>query len=479
MTGVARLGYAGIVTAPDDDGDGTAADARESLLPSLSLSLLGRRDPAAAPAPTAAPAIDDRPRTARPGDVVADRYRVEALLGRGGMGRVLRVRHQVLGKAFALKLIRTPIATDPHVRELFYREARLASACAHEHICSIVDFGEDPRFGLFMVMELLDGQTLHAKLRTGGRAAPKVACDILWQVADAVRAIHGRAILHGDIKSENIFVLGGAGPRRVKLLDFGLSRPDRSGIGGVDGTPEYLAPERVRGEPASVASDVYALGVVAYELLTGELPFTGTVEQVFAQQLSSPVPVPSSRVPEPLDERADALVARATAKDPRDRHPDVAGFLYELRTLMNMLGLDIAKRRATAIEPGRERRELDHRGKAGAEVFALAPMPMASVDVGGKVRVANRAFLELLGVAGDAVGVELKDSGLVEVYPDLLDDLALARTGRGPVKRIIHMVAGGGVTVEVAVLLTPAPSSSEITAGDIHVALHPLRELRT
>ncbi len=463
--------------APDDDGDGGLdEETRPTLLPSLALSLRGRSDEETGAEPPPSP-TDDRPRTARPGDVVAGRYRVEALLGRGGMGRVLRVRHQILGKPFALKLIRTPIATDPRVRELFYREARLASACAHDHICSIVDFGEDPRFGLFMVMELLDGQTLHAKLRGSGPVAPRVACDILWQVADAVRAIHGRAIIHGDIKSENIFVLGGTGPRRVKLLDFGLSRPDRGAAGGVDGTPEYLAPERVRGEPASVASDVYALGIVAYELLTGELPFSGAVDDVFAHQLGTPVPPPSKRVPEPLDERADALVARATAKDPRDRHHDVAGFLYELRTLMNMLGVDTSRRRISATEGGRDRRELDTRGKAGAEVFALAPMPMASVDVGGKVRVANRAFLELLGVAGDAAGVELRDSGLVEVYPTLLDDLAQARAGRGPIERVIYLAAGGGMSIEVAVLLTPSPSSSEVTGGDIHLALHPLREL--
>jgi tRNA A-37 threonylcarbamoyl transferase component Bud32 len=461
--------------SPDDDGDGGVEEgARETLLPSLHLSILGKREETDLDADT----VDIRPRAARPGDVVAGRYRVEGLLGRGGMGRVLRVRHQVLGKAFALKLIRTPIATDPRMRELFYREARLASACAHDHICSIVDFGEDPRFGLFMVMELLDGQTLHARLRTGGRVAPKVACDVLWQVADAVRAIHARAIVHGDIKSENIFPHGGAGPRRDKLLDFGLSRPDRGSAGGVDGTPEYLAPERVRGEPATVASDVYALGIVAYELLTGELPFTGPVEEVFRHQLDTPVPRPSARVPEPLDDRADALVARATAKDPRERHRDVAGFLYELRTLMHMLGIDTRTRRAADAEHGRDRRDLDARGKAGAEVFALAPMPMASVDVAGKVRVANRAFLDLLGVAGDAAGVELRDSGLVEVYPTLLDDLAAARAGRGPIKRVIYLAAGGDVSVEVAVLLTPSPATSEVTAGDIHVALHPLRELR-
>ena len=130
-----------------------------------------------------------------------------------------RARHQALGKAFALKLIKTPIAMDPRIREMFYREARLASACSHDNICSIVDFGEDPAFGLFMVMELLDGQTMHSKLRQGGRLAPKVACDVMWQVCDAVRYMHGRAILHGDLKSDNIFLVRSSAQRRaVKLL---------------------------------------------------------------------------------------------------------------------------------------------------------------------------------------------------------------------------------------------------------------------
>src|SRR5688572_23549349 len=136
-----------------------------------------------------------KPRGARTGDVIGGRYIVEGQLGRGGMGRVLRVRHQVLGKAFALKLIKTPIATDPRIREMFYREARLASALTHDNICSIVDFGQDPAFGLFMVMELLDGMTVHSRVRSGGRLAPKVACDIMWQAADALRYIHSRTIL--------------------------------------------------------------------------------------------------------------------------------------------------------------------------------------------------------------------------------------------------------------------------------------------
>jgi len=486
----------------DDSDSASSRDVHETLLPSVTLSVLGgvapavddggsgahtaiRTPPPAPPPPDETPAElaadgEFKPRTARAGDLVGGRYVIEGTLGRGGMGRVLRVRHQVLGKAFALKLIKTPIATDPRVRELFYREARLASALTHDNICSIVDFGQDPSFGLFMVMELLDGQTVHHKLRHGGRLAPKVACDILWQVCEAVRYIHSRAILHGDIKSENIFLVRSPERRRViKLLDFGLARPDLGkGAGQIDGTPEYLAPERIKGAPATTATDIYALGIVLFELLTGELPFIGRVEEIFHSHLHDPMPVPSSMIDEPLDERADELVARATAKNPADRHTDVAGFMYELRTLMNMLGMDVGRRR-TATGDARERREVDHRAKGGSEVFQHCPLPMASCDGKGRVRVANQSFLDFLGCAGDAAGIELRDSGLAEVYPGLLEDLHTVCSRRQPMKRIIYLSEGGGMVVEAAVVLSPSPSSTEVTAGEVHILLHPLRHVPT
>jgi len=420
----------------------------------------------------------NKARGARTGDIIGGRYVVEGQLGRGGMGRVIRVRHQVLGKAFALKLIKAPIATDPRIREMFYREARLASALTHDNICSIVDFGQDQSFGLFMVMELLDGQTAHSKLRSNGRMAPKVACDIMWQVCDAVRFIHSRSIIHGDIKSENIFLVRSPSARRtVKVLDFGLARPDLGrGAGTIDGTPEYLAPERITGAPASIATDIYALGIVFFELLTGRLPFNGDMDTVFKKQQEDTVPAPSTLIDEPLDERADQIVARATSKNPTDRHADVAGLMYELRTLMNMLGMEMGRRRTTGTE-GRERRDLDHKVKAAGEVFGAAPLPLASCDAYGKVRIANQAFLDFLGCAGDAAGIDLKDSGLCDVCPSLIEDLATVAMRRQAVKRLIHLSEGGGAVVEAAIVMSPAPSSSEVTAGEVHILLHPLRQL--
>ena len=370
------------------------------------------------------PRTDDRPRGARAGDVIGSRYVVEGQLGRGGMGRVLRVRHSALGKAFALKLIKSAIATNPKIREMFYREARLASALTHDNICSIVDFGQDEVFGLFMVMELLEGQTVHGKLKHG-RLSPKVACDIMWQVADAVRFIHSRAIVHGDIKTENIFLVRTTVQRRlVKLLDFGLARADLGRADGVDGTPEYLAPERNDGAPASQASDIYALGIVFFELLTGHVPFTGAMPDVLLHhKLTAGAGAVAAA------ERAARRARRrdwSPARPPRirrTRHPDVAAFIYELRALMGMLGMDQSRRRTLPPEAARERRELDHRVKAAAELFGAAPIPMASCDPDGRVRAANPAFLEFLGVAGDAGGL---------AAPRLRAAGHLSRAVRGP-----------------------------------------------
>jgi tRNA A-37 threonylcarbamoyl transferase component Bud32 len=418
-------------------------------------------------------------RGAKPNDLIGGRYIVEGQLGRGGMGRVLRVRHQALGKPFALKIIKSRIASNPKIREMFYREARLASALTHDNICSIVDFGQDDAFGLFMVMELLEGQTVHAKLKQTGKLSPKIACDVLWQVADAVRFIHSRTILHGDIKTENIFLVKTTMQRRlIKLLDFGLARPDLGRTEGMDGTPEYIAPERIDGQPSSQASDIYALGIVFFELLTARLPFQGALKEVLKQHKETPVPPPSQLCETPLDEAADKLVARATAKNPADRHPDVASFMYELRALMTMLGMDQAnRRRAMAPDAARERRDLDHRVKASAEVFRSVAIPMAACDVNGKVRVANQAMLEFLGCAGNVGGLELRDSALPEVYPTLFEDLEEVAAKRRPLKRVIYLNEGGDRVVEAAIVLNAAPQQAEVTAGEIFIVLHPLRAL--
>ncbi|HTE55071.1 MAG TPA: serine/threonine-protein kinase [Kofleriaceae bacterium] len=413
---------------------------------------------------------------AKRGDIIGGRYLVEGQIGRGGMGRVLQVRHSVLGKLFALKLPKRNRVDAPGLRERFHREAKVASSLAHDNICSVIDFGEDPDFGLFMVMELLDGVRLDYKIRRDGPLAPKVACDVIGQIAEALRYVHTRGIVHGDIKSENILLLRTPDRRRVaKLLDFGLARTAASGDPSqIEGTPEYLAPERITGAPASPRSDIYALGILFWESLVGRLPFSGMRQLVLQQQLEDALPPPSRFLERPLDERADLIVARATAKRAETRHPDVSSFLYELRTLSTMLGFEPSRRRVELVRQRGTRTADPSLDPAAGDVFEHAPVALASVDVHGRVRVANRAFLAFIGHHGDPTGLLLGETAFVDVYPALLDDLKLAATDRVTIKQVLHLRDVDGSLVDTAVILTPSPGERGAATGEVHLALHPL-----
>jgi serine/threonine protein kinase len=251
---------------------------------------------------------------------VAGRYVLEGPLGEGGMGRVHRVRHRHLGRAFALKVI-APSFRDAHdARARFIEEARLASEMRHPNIVEVVDFGDDPALGAFMVMELIEG----APLLDPAAPPPTLArvCEYLRQIADALDHIHRHGVLHGDLKPDNILVSTEAAQGRkraaVKLLDFGLARRiEHAGDEPLAGSPSYIAPERITGGPPSVAADVYALGVLAYELITGAPPFVGELLDVLQRHVHEPpAPLVTSRGGEPVDEALAALVARALAKAP-------------------------------------------------------------------------------------------------------------------------------------------------------------------
>src|ERR1041385_5540809 len=198
------------------------------------------------------------------------------------MGKVYEVNHIHLSRRFALKIISNTVAETDEARELFYREARFASAMAHPNITSVVDFGEDEKVGMFMVMEFVDGEPLNRILFREKQLGVRKACEIVMNVADALHYIHKQNVVHCDIKTENILVTEDKelqeGKRKqlsVKLLDFGLARSltvSRAST-SLSGTPHYVAPERIRGEPASPASDVYGGGILLLALVTGQAPW--------------------------------------------------------------------------------------------------------------------------------------------------------------------------------------------------------------
>ncbi len=400
--------------------------------------------------------------------VVADRYRIEERIGEGGMGRVYKIEHLRLGKPFALKLMRTEISNDPKLRKQFYREARLASSLAHPNIVSIVDFGEDPVWGAFMVMELLSGEPLTSRLRRHGRLHVKVVCDVMLQLADALHYIHKQNIVHGDIKPDNILCCRIPSSERrkwhVKLLDFGLAafrskKDDRTET--VAGTPEYLAPERIIGGAPVPSMDVYGLGIVMYELITGVPPFTGTIDEVLQNQLETEPAELSSHLDEPVDERVEAIVRRALAKEPEDRQRNMEAFLYELRTLMDMLGY--GRRRGKAKVARRSSQKM-LRQEAKSRLFDSSPLPMAGISSDGVIVVANEAFAHFLtGHPESSVeGVELLATKFVELHPRLLSDLRLVfvsgitrkakltlASDEGPVQLLLWMVPVGEPAGEV------------------------------
>jgi eukaryotic-like serine/threonine-protein kinase len=345
---------------------------------------------------------------------VGGRYAIDGRLGEGGMGQVYRARHLQLGKAFALKIISPTFALDGAARARFNEEAKLASEISHPNIVSVVDFGEDAQFGAYMVMELVEGEPL-----INEQAAPmsvRRACDILSQVADALDHIHRRGIVHGDVKADNIMVTAesdGARRRRLaRLLDFGLAR--RAGGDAEDqlnGSPHYLAPERAAGGPPSVAADIYALGVLGYLMLTGNLPFDGSVIEILMAHINHDVVPPAQRRGEPIEPAVERVILRALAKDPAKRHGSAAAFRTELNEAMD--ALELVRRRHPSVPVVTDNR----RDAILVAAFERSRVPQALVSIDGDIVVANKGFARLLGIDGKVEGLNITQTTLATVVP--------------------------------------------------------------
>ncbi|GIG05994.1 serine/threonine-protein kinase [Catellatospora coxensis] len=251
------------------------------------------------------------------------RYRLDTRIGAGGMGEVWRATDELLGRTVAVKTVLPALADDADFARRFLAEARAMAGVHHRGVVAIHDLYHGPE-GAFLVMEFVDGEPLSQVLARYGRLAPPPALHLVGQAADALHAVHGRGIVHRDVKPGNMLVRPDG---TLLLTDFGIARRDGAtaltATGAVIGTLSYLAPEQVLGHPATARSDVYALGVVAYECLTGRRPFTAENPFAAAMMRLSQAPPPfGPHVPAPVA----ALVERALAVEPGDRWPDAATF---------------------------------------------------------------------------------------------------------------------------------------------------------
>ena len=275
------------------------------------------------------------------GRVVAGRYRLEARAGEGGMGVVYRARHVLIDRVVALKLIRPDLRGETHLRAWMLREARAANRVDHAHIIDIHDIGETEEGELYLVMEYLVGTSLSSELAKGPMTLSR-GVDILEQMCAALARAHDLGVIHRDLKSDNILMTTRGGRKDfVKILDFGLAHlamdPRLAPKGAVFGTPEYMSPEQARGEEAGPPSDLYALGVLFFEMLTGQLPFrSGDRETLLEMQRSSPPPKPTSIKPDILP-AAEAIVLKLLEKERRKRFQDAHHLHEELKALQRAL----------------------------------------------------------------------------------------------------------------------------------------------
>ncbi|MDK0519018.1 Stk1 family PASTA domain-containing Ser/Thr kinase [Streptomyces sp. ML-6] len=284
------------------------------------------------------------------GQLLDGRYRVDARIAVGGMATVYRAVDTRLDRVLALKVMHPALATDATFVERFIREAKSVARLAHPNVVAVFDQGAQGQY-VYLAMEYVAGCTLRDVLRDRGALQPRAALDILEPVLAALGAAHRAGFVHRDMKPENVLI-GDDG--RVKVADFGLVRAVgsvTSTTGSVLGTVSYLAPEQIEHGTADTRTDVYACGVVLYEMLTGSKPHGGeTPAQVIYQHLNEDVPPPSAVVPG-LPEELDGLVAAATARDPEARPFDAVALLArtrEARAPLTDAQLDAVPPQATA-----------------------------------------------------------------------------------------------------------------------------------
>jgi hypothetical protein len=367
------------------------------------------------------------------GTVVAGRYRLEALLGVGGMGRVYRAEHVYMRKLFALKVLHGHMTLVPEVVARFEREAIAAARVEHPNVAKASDFGclEDGAF--YLALEFVEGTSLRAEIHRCGTFTVARAVDIALQIASALTAAHAEGIVHRDLKPENVMLITQGGRKdRVKVLDFGIAKlqaEDRQNaskltqVGSVFGTPEYMSPEQAMGQPVDARSDLYSVGIILYEMLAGHTPFAGgNMAAVLTRQMTAEAPPLSGGIPSGLR----SLVTTLLSKPADERVPSAQELCRRLESLgLSRLPPPWARRAGSAssrawaalvAQGGAWEGRLDRALLALAErvprlSFLARPVPMPGRSIRLGLLVFAAALLVLVvavvrGLSGPGGGVE-------------------------------------------------------------------------
>ncbi len=288
------------------------------------------------------------------GHTLDDKYRLDAQLGIGGMGTVYRARHLLIDRPVAVKVLNPRFVEDEAARTRFQREARAAGRLQHTNAVTVTDFGQTQDGYVYIVMELLEGRTLRDILAKEAPLEAARSVSLMLQVSAAVAAAHEAGIIHRDLKPANIFIVQRAEvPSLVKVLDFGIAKLAAESleedevkaltqVGAMIGTPRYMSPEQCDGAELTPAADVYSLGVILYEMLTGTVPFSGSTPLAIAMKHTSELPRRPREFVASIPAALEDVVLHALEKGPQDRPANAAEFRQELLTTAERLGLEHA-----------------------------------------------------------------------------------------------------------------------------------------
>ncbi len=405
------------------------------------------------------------------GDFLAGRYLIESFVARGGMGEVYRARDTELGVAVALKIIRTEVATDPEALRRFKQEILLARSVSHPNVCRVFDLGRHrvgTRDVIFLTMEFLRGETLSARIRSRGRISREAGLAIIRQLADALDTAHRAGIVHSDFKSANVMIVPAPPGERAVITDFGLARsaaaqpePDSPSLVG---TPEYMAPEQVRGGRVGPAADLYALGVVLFEMVTGTLPFRGLTPTETAQaRLSQDPPRPSSLAQ--VEPAWDHAILRLLAREPERRFSrarDVVAALEGKPGAAVEVRHFLPAERDAFVGRGRELEELARRLEGhGALVTILG------AGGTGKSRLARRyGWNALERWPGGIWFCDLTEARSVDGISHAVASILDVPLGRSdPIAQLGHAIAGHGRALIILDNFEQVAEHAEITLG--------------
>jgi serine/threonine protein kinase len=316
----------------------------------------------------------------RPGTLFHGRYEIQGLLGRGGMGMVYKARDRTLDEVVAIKVLRPDFAHDPKMAERFKSEIKLARRVRHKNVCTIHDFGEEKGL-LYISMELIGGVDLKHVLRERGALPTAEAYDMCIQVAEGLQSVHEAGILHRDLKTPNIMKdeLGVA-----RLMDFGVAKRLGEGTvtaaGHIVGTPEYMSPEQAQGHKVDFRSDIYALGIVMYEIFTGNVPFRGdTPISTILKHINQPPPLDGPEA-QAIPPDMKPVLRKALSKDPAQRYASARDMAEAVRHARS------PSRRAqpvpTAVLEAPTLRDKPSARRAGMPGWLLVALPVVAIALG-------------------------------------------------------------------------------------------------